>query len=155
MAKKTNNNGRNRTTTRVVTTSNTIKFETPKGRRKPKPKIAVTVAPQVAAKPVAGFVEFIREHAIVGLAIGFIVGAQARVLVDQLVTSFIDPGVGVLLGGTGTLSSKETVYHHGGHTTVFAWGAFAYALIDFIAVLLAIYIIIKAFHLDKLDKQQN
>lgn len=149
------NDNRNAQSTKVVTTSHTIKFETPKGRRKAKPKISVAVAPQVAAKPVSGFVDFLRENAVVGLAIGFIVGAQARALVDQLVKSFIDPGVGLLLGGAGALSSKTVVFHDHHQTSVFAWGAFAYALIDFIAVLAAVYFIIKLFRLDKLEKKDK
>jgi large-conductance mechanosensitive channel len=143
-----------RSSARVVTTSNNIKFEAPKGRRKPKPKTTV-VASKVAARPVSGFVEFIREHAIVGLAIGFIVGAQARVLVDQLVKSFVDPAAGLLVGGAGTLSSKTASLHHDGHVTVFAWGAFVYSLIDFIGVLIVVYVVIKIFNLDKLDKKKE
>lgn len=156
MADKAKNN-KNRSRNRVVTTSNTIKFEAPKGRRKAKarPTKVVAVAPKVATKPVMGFMDFLREHAIVGLAVGFIIGAQSRILIDQLNKSFIDPFVGLLIGGAGTLSSKTAIFHHDGKETVFAWGAFAYTLINFIAVLAAIYAIIKILHLDKLDKKKD
>lgn len=138
--------------TNVVTTSNTIKFETPHSQRGKKPKISVSVVPEVASRPITGFGEFIREHAIIGLAIGFIVGAQARALVDQIIKSFIDPAVGLLLGGSGNLSVKTATFHHGDKATVFGWGATAYALIDFIAVLFVVYLFIKIFKLEKLDK---
>lgn len=139
---------------RVVISGNNIRMESPKGRSKPKSKVTV-VAP-VATAPVSGFVSFLREHAIVGLAVGIVIGTQVKALVDQLIKSFVDPFLGVVIRGAGNLSSKTTVYHYGdGKTALFTWGAFLYTLIDFIAVLATIYALIKIFNLDKLDKKKE
>ncbi len=138
------------TTVRTAATSGNINLESPRGRRKP----AVKKMAPVVKKPVTGFVDFLREHAIIGLAIGFIVGAQARELVDQLMKSFIDPFVGIIIGAN-SLSNKTFIVHHGAHDTVFAWGAFVYSLLNFVAVLAVVYVFIKLFSLERLDKKKD
>jgi len=100
---------------------------------------------------VNGFVDFIREHAVVGLAVGFIIGAQAQTVIKQLVTSFIDPVILLLFGGTQLNKRTITVHLFTNHAD-FAFGAMIYALINLFAVLVSIYILIKLFKLDKLDK---
>ncbi len=135
---------------KTAATSGNINLEAPRGRRRP---VSKKVAP-VVKKPVTGFVDFLREHAIVGLAIGFIVGAQARELVDQLMKSFIDPFVGVIIGAD-SLSNKTFIVHHGTHDTVFSWGAFVYSLLNFLAVLAVVYIFIKLFSLERLDRKKE
>src|SRR5579863_4219878 len=42
-------------------------------------------------KQVGGFVNFLREHAIVGLAVGFVLATQVQSVVKQLINSFIEP----------------------------------------------------------------
>jgi large conductance mechanosensitive channel protein len=130
--------------------SGNINLEAPYGHRRP---VSKKMAP-VMKKPVTGFVDFLREQSVVGLAVGFIVGTQAKDLVDQLVKSFIDPFVGVIIGAS-SLSQKTFVVYHGGHKTVFAWGAFVYSLLDFVIVLLVIYVVVKLFSLEKLDKKKS
>lgn len=101
---------------------------------------------------VGGFVTFLREHAVVGVAIGFIIGLQAQTLVKQLVTSFITPILTLIVGSN--LQNKELVVHGSRHV-VLQWGQFVYALADFLVVLFFIYLIVKIFRLDKLDKPQT
>lgn len=107
-----------------------------------------------AAQPVHGFVDFVREQGVVGLAIGFVLGTQSRVLVDQLVVSFINPLVTLILPGTGRLTERTFSLTLGGKTENFAWGAFLYQLITFIAVAAVVYIIFKGLKLDRLDKKK-
>ena len=101
-------------------------------------------------KTFSGFIGFIRENAVVGLAVGFVIGAQVQSVVKQLIASFVDPLFQLLFGKA--LSQRTAVFHLNGHTADFAWGSFAYVLIDFLFVLLAVYLIIKILKLDKLDK---
>lgn len=102
--------------------------------------------PQDAVRSqVGGFVHFLREKAVVGLAVGFIVGQQAQGLIKQLVDSFINPWINLIVGSK--LQDRMTVI--GGEK--FTWGKFTYVFINFLFVLLAIYVIIKLFKLDKLD----
>lgn len=105
------------------------------------------------SKTLNGFVSFIRENAVVGLAVGFVIGAQVQSVVKQLIASFVDPLFQLLFGQA--LSQRTAVFHLNGHTADFAWGSFAYVLIDFLFVLLAVYLIIKILKLDKLDKQKK
>jgi large-conductance mechanosensitive channel len=94
---------------------------------------------------VGGFVQFLREKAIVGLAVGFIIGQQAQGLIKQLVDSFINPWINIIVGS----KLQERTTSLGGES--FAWGKFVYVAINFLLVLLAIYILVKVFKLDKLD----
>lgn len=106
-------------------------------------------ADDVVKDQVNGFVDFVREHAVVGLAIGFIIGAQAQAVIKQLVDSFITPMVSIVIGGNLT----KRVFSLGGQE--FKWGAMIYALINLISVLVAIYLLLKIFKLDKLDKPKD
>lgn len=102
-----------------------------------------------------GFVEFIRTQGVVGLAIGFVIGAQAKALVDQLSNSFINPTLGLILGSGTGLTSKKFALTVGGTTVVYNWGAFAYAVINFIIIAAIIYFTFKWLRLDKLDKKKD
>lgn len=135
-------------TTQAVTTGSTIRFEAPKSGRKPKPKITAVVMQDYS--PVGGFVLFLREHAIIGLAVGFAIATQVQSVVKQLIASFIDPLYGLFFSQK--LSAKVVTLHWHGRSQQFGWGAFAYTLLDFLFVLAVIYAIIKSFNLDKLDK---
>lgn len=139
-------------TTKVVTAGTTVRFEQPKSSRQPKPNITVMVANEI--NPARGFVGFLREHAVVGLAVGFVIATQAQALVKQLISSFIDPLYALLFNGQ-KLSAKTFMLHFHGREQLFGWGAFAYTLLDFVFVLLAVYLIIKLFKLDKLDKPKE
>jgi large-conductance mechanosensitive channel len=103
----------------------------------------------------SGFVDFLREHAIVGLAVGFVLATQIQAVVKQLIASFIDPLFQLLLAGNKTLSQRTFTLHFNGHSAQFGWGAVVYALIDFIFVAVTIYAIIRIFNLDKLDKKKS
>jgi hypothetical protein len=81
---------------RAVGSSSTVRMETPKSKgRKPKSKV-----PTVVMQPpgVTGFIDFLREHAIVALAVGFVIGTQVQSVVKQLVASFISPAFSLLFG---------------------------------------------------------
>lgn len=137
--------------TQIVTTGNTVRIEQPQSSRQHRPKISVVVGPET--NPVSGFVDFLREHAVVGLAIGFIIGTQAQGLVKLLIASFIDPAFQLLFGKA--LSQRTFTLHFHTHAANFGWGSFVYGLLNFVFVMAAIYIIIKSLKLDKLDKPKE
>jgi len=101
-----------------------------------------------------GFTDFIREQGVVGLALGFVFGAQVKSLVDIMVASFITPLIAMLLPGNGDLAQKGFHLQHGGKVQVFLWGAFVAQLISFIITIAILYFIIKALKLDKLDRKK-
>lgn len=106
-------------------------------------------------RPVNGFVTFLREQAVVGLAIGLVIGTQAKQIVDSLTANFINPIVGLLTPGGGDLAKKTFTVHYNGKVGVFGWGAFTATLISFVIVVAVIYFAIKGLRLDKLDKKKE
>lgn len=136
---------------RTVTTGTLLRMEEPSSDRKQKPNPAVVLVHEI--NPVGGFIGFLREHAVVGLAIGFVVGLQAQELVKLLVGSFINPAFQLFFGQA--LSQRTIVLTWHDRAATFGWGGFAYGLLNFLFVLLAIYAIVKFFNLDKLDKPKE
>ena len=98
-----------------------------------------------------GFINFIREQGVVGLAVGFILGGAISKLVSALVTDIINPIISLALGaakGFGaasiTLGSAKILY-----------GDLISVLIDFIVIALVVYFGVKLIGLDKLDKKKE
>src|SRR5947209_71709 len=90
---------------------------------KPKRKLHPRDTDDVVREQVGGFLRFMHEYAVVGLAIGFIIGQQAQLVVKQLVDSFVTPLLNVFIGQS--LQSKAfTISFSGNHASV-TWGKFA------------------------------
>lgn len=105
-------------------------------------------------KKLHGFVEFIRERGVVGLAIGLAIGTAATGLVTQIVNAVITPTVGLIVGKDG-LSGLDTTISIGDRSEVFAFGDLIDALIKFIAIAAVIYFIVLGLKLDRLDKKKD
>lgn len=95
-----------------------------------------------------GFMKFIREQGVVGLAVGFILGGAIAKVVSSLVADILDPLIGAALG-SGAALQKAHVTIGGAKLT---YGNFISVLIDFIVIALVVYFGVKALRLDKLDK---
>ncbi|HET8581382.1 MAG TPA: MscL family protein [Candidatus Paceibacterota bacterium] len=96
---------------------------------------------------IGGFVEFIREQGVVGLAIGFILGGAVNTVVQSLVNSIINPLITLGFGSIKTLSAWSV-----GPVGV---GAFLSALINLIIMAAVVYFIFKGLGLDHLDKPKK
>lgn len=101
----------------------------------------------------SGFFAFVREQGVIGLAIGLVLGTQVKTLVDQMVISFINPLLGLILPGQGSLAEKSFNLTLGSKNAGFLWGAFVAQMISFLAVAAVIYFVFKGLKLDKLDKK--
>lgn len=143
------------TQTRINTTGGTVRITQPADStsRKKRSKAAVVVD-VVTPAPVDGFIAFLREHAVVGLAVGLVIGTQLKAIVDSLNNGFISPLFGLLFGGSSLIKRTATVSWHG-RDAVLAWGSLAYQVVDFIFVMAVLYAIIKFFKLDKLDRPKS
>lgn len=97
-----------------------------------------------------GFMDFIREQGVVGLATGFILGGAVSKTVTSLVDNVINPLVGLALGKV-NLSDKALVL---GAATL-KYGAFISSIIDFVIVAAVVYFIFKGLRLDRLDKPKQ
>ena len=113
------------------------------------------VATDFAGKHLSGFIDFLREQSVVGLAIGLVMGTQIKALVDSLIGSFINPIVGLLLPGRGSLDQKIFTVDINGKRGVFQWGSFVATLISFIIVAAVVYSLFKVLKLDRLTKKKD
>lgn len=98
-----------------------------------------------------GFVEFIREQGVVGLAVGFILGGAVSKVVASLVSDIINPLLGVVLGFAGDLSTANLSLG----STKIMYGNFLNVLIDFTVIAAVVYFGVKGLGLDKLDKPKK
>lgn len=103
----------------------------------------------------AGFVNFIREQGVVGLAVGLAIGTAAGDTVKKLVTAFIDPLVQLVVGSQQGLQSASFTVEVAGRKGEFLYGAFISSLITLIAVAFVVYAIVHFLKLDKLDKKKD
>jgi large conductance mechanosensitive channel len=115
-----------------------------------KVKVAVTTP----VTKITGFMEFVREQGVIGLAVGLAIGAQAAELVKIIVGSLITPIIDLLVGPGGLSALKWTV-QVADRTGTFTFGTLLDTLIRFLAVLAVIYFVIKGLGFDKLDKKKD
>jgi len=100
-------------------------------------------------KKVTGFIEFIREHGVVGLAVGFVLGGSVSKLVTALVNDIVNPIIGILTGRANDLAKFSFKV---GEANIM-WGSFINDLINFIILVAVVYWLFKLLRLDKLKKQ--
>ena len=97
-----------------------------------------------------GFMTFIREQGVVGLAVGFILGGSVGKVVTALVEDIINPLIGLVLGSAAGL--KEMAFTLAGADIKL--GAFVATLIDFLVIAAVVYYGFKGLGLDKIDKKK-
>lgn len=91
-----------------------------------------------------GFIDFIREQGVIGLAIGFVMGGAVSKLVASFVESIVQPLIGMIFGSTDGLVSWMV-----GPVLL---GDFITVLIDFLIIAAVVYWVFKGLRLDTLDK---
>lgn len=98
-----------------------------------------------------GFINFIREQGVVGLAVGFILGGAVSKVVSALVTDIINPILGIALGAAGGLKTAS----FGIGSARILYGDLISVVIDFLVIALVVYYGVKLIGLDKLDKKKE
>lgn len=98
-----------------------------------------------------GFMKFIREQGVIGLAVGFILGGAVSKVVSSLVEDIINPLLGIALGAAGNLN--EASFNVGSARIM--WGSFISVIIDFLVIALVVYYGVKQLGLDKLDAKKE
>lgn len=93
------------------------------------------------------FKEFALKGNAVALAIGVVMGAAFSAIINAIVEGIFTPLVGVLIGGIDL--AKETVKVLG---VEFAWGMVVNAVIQFLAIAVALFIVVK--FLAKFEKEE-
>lgn len=107
-----------------------------------------------------GFINFVREQGVVGLAVGLAIGLQAATTVNTLVQGFINPIVEWLLSFVLEDPSQLealtwTVSDSPDRPLIIGWGLILSGVIRLLAVAFVIYGIIKWLKLDRLDKKTD
>jgi len=95
-------------------------------------------------KAFGGFLEFVRERGVMGLAIGFVLGSAVQKVVTAFVTDIVNPFVGLFLGRADGIKNFAIGQ--------FLVGDFVMVLVDFLILCLIIYAVFKLLGLEKLDK---
>ena len=102
--------------------------------------------PEAAKGALEGFMTFIREQGVVGLATAVILGGAVGKVVSSLVADIVMPVVALTLGsadGVKSLSMYGVMY-----------GNFISTIIDFAIIAAVVYFGIKGLGLDKMDKKK-
>lgn len=103
----------------------------------------------------AGFMNFIREQGVIGLAVGLAVGAAAGASVKSIVDNFINPIVAFMLGGKDLSNLRwNTGLQNGEVELTFGLGAIVNSLIVLFATALVVYLVVHGAKLDRLDKKK-
>ena len=111
-----------------------------------------------SAKEAGGFITFLREQGVVGLAVGLAIGTAAGAAVKQVVDGFINPIVGFLIGGIDLSKLKWVIvapHADGNGGLALSWGAILSGFITLIATALVIYGLVHVAKLDRLDKKKD
>lgn len=98
-----------------------------------------------------GFIEFIREQGVVGLAVGFILGGAVSSLVKALIEDIISP---ILAIGLSNVQNLKGAYWQIGAARIL-WGDFLNVLINFFVLAFVVYFGVKLLKLDRLDKKKS
>ena len=107
-------------------------------------------------KQIKEFMNFVRAHGVVGLAVGLAIGTQVGSTVGALVKGIINPIVSFIVGDTKGLDNATWhVVSVGNRDLTFGWGMVVSSLITLVAVSAVIYYIVTGLKLDKIDKKEK
>lgn len=96
---------------------------------------------------VGGFIAFIREQGVVGLAVGFLLGGAVSKVVTALVNDIVNPLLGNFLGSAEGLRSLKL--------GPVLFGDFLAVIIDFLIIAAVVYFVVKGLGLDRVDKKKE
>ncbi len=106
-----------------------------------------------------GFMNFIREQGVIGLAVGLAIGTAAGASVKVIVDQLISPVVALLTRGVDLNSLKWVLIAADPAKkqaeVAIGWGAILSSLITLLATALVVYLAIHLARLDRLDKKKE
>ena len=95
-----------------------------------------------------GFIEFVKEQGVLGLAIGFLLGGSVTTLTKAFVEDIVNPILGLVLNNVDELA-EASVSVAGSEIM---WGHFLTTVIDFLIIALVVYLGYKLFKVDPKKK---
>lgn len=108
-----------------------------------------------SAQHASGFVAFLREQGVVGLAVGFVLGAAAATLVKSLIENVVMPPIGIALGSANGLKGLTfSLGVHDGKEVLLHYGQFLSDLVNFLILALVVYLVVRVLQLERADKKK-
>lgn len=110
-----------------------------------------------ATKHASGFMNFVREQGVVGLAVGLAIGTAAGASVKVIVDEFISPLVALMTRGV-DLNSLHWVLMEAdskNDQVAIGYGAILSSIITLLATAFVIYLIVHFAKLDRADKKKD
>lgn len=98
-----------------------------------------------------GFIDFVREQGVVGLAVGFILGGAVSKVVSAFVNDIVNPIIGSLIG---SVEGLKTATLKIGSANIL-YGDFISIFVDFVIIAFVVYFGVKVIGVDKLDKKKS
>ncbi len=98
---------------------------------------------------VSGFMDFIRNQGVVGVAVGFVLAGAVAKMVTALVTDIINPLIGLVLVNAENLKNAKFMIRN----VEILWGDFISTTIDFFIIALVVYFTIKLLGIDTTKKK--
>jgi large conductance mechanosensitive channel len=104
-----------------------------------------------------GFMTFVREQGVVGLAVGLAIGTAAGASVKAIVDQFISPLVALLTRGVDLNSLKWVIVPADSNSAEVAigWGIVLSSIITLLATALVVYLVVHFAKLDRADKKKD
>ncbi len=120
-------------------------------------EVVVSVPVVKAPGWLQGFLNFVREQGVIGLAVGLVLGVAAKSVVDSLVNNIFNPVVGLVGAGGGELGSRYVCLKQIGAvcTNKLGYGRVISDVMSFLIVAAVVYLIVKSLKLDKIDKSKE
>lgn len=104
-----------------------------------------------------GFMNFIRQQGVVGLAVGLVLGGAVTVLVKSFIDNVVMPPLGFILGSADGLKglTLNMGYTPAGEEAILHYGMFLNDFINFAVIAIIVYLVVHILGFDKLDKKDS
>ncbi|MBW6515549.1 MAG: large-conductance mechanosensitive channel protein MscL [Candidatus Cloacimonetes bacterium] len=102
------------------------------------------------------FKDFAMRGNVIDMAVGIVIGAAFGKIVASFVSDVLMPPIGVLIGGVDFSELFIIIKHAVGDTppVVISYGVFIKAVVDFVIIAFAIFIVIKAMNSAKKKQEE-
>jgi large conductance mechanosensitive channel len=97
------------------------------------------------------FILFVRQQGVIGLAVAFVIGGAIQKVVAAFVTDILNPIVSIFLGPNSDFTKATFTV---GKAT-FLYGDFLSNVMNFLLIVLAIYLLVNGIHADMLDRPKE
>jgi large conductance mechanosensitive channel len=105
-----------------------------------------------------GFMTFMRQQGVVGLAVGIVLGGAVTVVVRSLIDNIVMPPLGYILGSAEGLDGVRLYIGRTGADNAETYiniGSFLNDFINFAIIAVVVYVVVHLLRLDKLDKPKS